>query len=120
MIKISRLALMRRKSLFKTAKAAWKEISSNIDIKPSQVIASHTQKAWMWTPKKNSGFIFLKPGTLKGKTKKQIKKAIKKITKENKSKGKITVKTSRKDFDMCKNIDNALKNPNVSKIIIQK
>jgi len=46
----------------------------------------------------------------------------KKSTRKTKTKtsGKVRVTTSRKDFDMCKQIDNALKNKNVKEIIIKK
>jgi len=103
---------MRRKSVHKTSNAAWKDIASKSKVKPSQVIAKHTSKAWMWIPKKNSNLKFMKPGQKKGGSTSK--------SKTKKSKNKVTVKTSRKDFDMCKKIDDALKNKNVKQIIIKK
>ena len=116
MKKISRLKLLRLKSKFKTSSSAWKDIASRLKIKPAQVTAKHSTKAWIWLPKNNSGFVLLRPGETKsGKIIKNKSKS------KNKSKKKtVRVTTSRKDFDMCKNIDNALKNPNVSEIIIKK
>lgn len=115
MVKISRIQLMRRKSVHSTAKSAWKDISSKLNIKPSEVIAKHTSKAWMWKPKPKSKFIFLAPGEKKSGSTSKSKKS-----RTKKSKNKVTVKTSRKDFDMCKKIDDALKNKNVKEIIIKK
>ena len=68
----------------------------------------------MWTPKKNSGFEFTAPGA---------KKKSKSSTKKSKSKSKSkTSTTSRKKgmMTMCKNIDAALKDKNVKRIIINK
>jgi len=110
--KLSRLSLMRRKSLFKTSRAAWADISSKLKIKASDVKASHTKKAWMWIPKKNSMFEFMNMPKRKSKSKSK--------SKTKKSKGKTTITTSRKDFDMCKQIDNALKNKKITSIIIKK
>ncbi len=106
---------MRRKSSYKTSKAAWMDISSKEKIKPSDVKAKHSTKAWIWIPKKSSKFTLMKPGeNKKGKI-------IKNKSKKSKSKKNTrTVTTSRKDFEMCKNIDNALKDKHVKKIIINK
>jgi len=113
MKKISRLSLIRRKSVFKTSRAAWKDISDKLNIKPSQVKAKHSSKVWMWIPKKNSGFVLLKPGEKKsGKSKR-------KTTSKSIKRGK-SVKTSRKKKDLCQNIKNALNDPLVSEIIIKK
>lgn len=107
--KISRLSLLRRKSVHSTSKKAWLDIIQKLKIKPSQVTANHTSKAWMWKPKKNCPFVFMNPPKNKSKT-----------SSKKSSKKKVTVKTSRKDFDMCKKIDDALKNKNVKQIIIKK
>lgn len=108
MVTISRLALVRRKSVYYTSASAWKDIIKKNNVKASQVRASHSKLAWIWTPKPNSNL------TLKKTTKRKSKGSSKK------SKSKVTVKTTRKDFRMCKHIDAAMKNPKVKRIIINK
>ena len=56
MVKISRLSLVRRKSVYKTAAAAWKDIQSKINIKSSQVRASHSKKGLDVDTKKEQWF----------------------------------------------------------------
>lgn len=182
MKQISRISLIRRKSLFFTSGVAWKDIASKTKIKPSQVKPNHSKLAWIWLPKINSGIIFSKstkksikktknkiisnkkivnttwialPSKFRKylidelgytadkwnfqtsndesidllevfriensfKKQKKFKSKSKKVKSKSKSKNTVKVTTNRKDFDMCKKIDDALKNKNVKEIIIKK
>jgi hypothetical protein len=37
--------------MFSSARAAWQNIAKSTGLKPSQVVAAHTVKAWCWRRK---------------------------------------------------------------------
>ncbi len=105
---------MRIKRSYSTSRAAWNDISERFNVKPSQVIAKHSSKAWMWVPKKGSGLTLLKPGE---------NKAGKIIKNKKKSKSKSKKQSSRKltkNIDLCENIKSALNDDSVKEIVIRK
>ena len=45
---IPAVALMRRKSLFPSSRAAWASIAKSTGLRPSQVRAKHSDACWRW------------------------------------------------------------------------
>lgn len=108
---------MRLKKSFSTARDAWSDIASKLNIKPSEVTAKHSDKAWIWIPKKSSKFTLLKPGETKSG--KMVKPNSKK-KKSSKKSSKTKIKKLTKDLNLCSNIKSALNDPQVGEIIIKK
>lgn len=77
--------LARPKTMFKTAQAAWASLAKQTGLRPNQVTAAHTAKAWFWKLKGS-----VRRST--SKLKKQTSKLKRKSTKKRKS---ITKKTTR-------------------------
>jgi len=46
------IRLVRRKSVYNSAREAWNDIENKTGIKPGQVKGRHTDKAWVWIRKR--------------------------------------------------------------------
>lgn len=114
---VSRIELMRPKSRFSSARAAWKDIDDKTGVKPSQVRSKHTAKAWMWVPKSGSGVSIKKNSSKKRKsTKSTSKKSHVKPRKGRRERGGSASDISKESRALLL----AIKDPNVKEIRIIK
>lgn len=77
---VSRIELIRPKSRFTSARAAWADIAKKTGLEPHQVKPAHSAKAWVWLPTKSSGINF-KRGTKARSERDRITEKIKKLSK---------------------------------------